>query len=77
MELNCSYLYDLGYVCIHQTSSMNGSIMMVEADCLFVPNHLSGAGKKIIKDREKEYSSIMLMFGQKILKIVSEQLNFS
>jgi FkbM family methyltransferase len=72
-----SYLYDLGYICIHQTSSINGSIMMVEADCLFVPNHLSEAGKKIIKGREKEYSSIMLMFGQvRILKIVSEQLNF-
>ena len=50
----------------------------VEMDMIFVPNYLTEIGKKIILSREKEFISIMLIFGQiKLLQIISEKLNFS
>jgi FkbM family methyltransferase len=71
-----SNLYEMGYINIHQMA-ISSSLNLVEADCLFIPNHLSKEGKKIISRRENEYSSLMLMFGQvRILKLVSELLEF-
>ena len=49
-----------------------------EMDMVFVPNYLSDFGKKLILSRESEFISLMIIFGQiKLLKIISEKLNFS
>jgi len=50
----------------------------VEMDMMFIPNYLTDAGKKIILSREKEFVSLMLIFGHiELLQIISEKLNFS
>ena len=42
------------------------------------PNYLNDLGKKLILSREKEFISLMLIFGHiKLLQIISEKLNFS
>ena len=49
-----------------------------EIDMLFIPNYLSDIGKKIILSKEKEFVSLMLIFGQiKLLQGISNKLNFS
>ena len=49
-----------------------------EMDMIFIPNYLNDVGKKIILSREKEFISLMVIFGQiKLLQIISERLNFS
>lgn len=48
----------------------------VEMDMIFIPNFSSGPGKKIIKDREKEFITLMLISGQiKLLNKISKSLN--
>ena len=50
----------------------------VEMDMIFVPNYLTDPGKKIILSREKEFISLMLIFGQiKLLQVISKKLAFS
>ena len=50
----------------------------VEMDMIFIPNYLNDLGKKLILSREKEFISLMLIFGHiKLLQIISEKLNFS
>ena len=50
----------------------------VEMDMIFIPNYLTESGKKIILSREKEFISLMVIFGQiKLLQAISETLNFS
>jgi FkbM family methyltransferase len=50
----------------------------VEMDMIFIPNYLTEPGKKIILSREKEFASLMLIFGQiKLLQTISVKLNFS
>tara|TARA_B100001123_G_scaffold421675_1_gene529533 strand:+ start:1818 stop:2780 length:963 start_codon:yes stop_codon:yes gene_type:complete len=49
-----------------------------EMDMIFIPNYLSDKGKELILSREKEFTSLMLIFGHiELLKIISEKLNFS
>jgi FkbM family methyltransferase len=49
-----------------------------EMDMIFIPNYLSETGRKIILSREKEFTSLMLIFGQiKLLQNISERLKFS
>ena len=49
-----------------------------EMDMIFIPNYLTEPGKKIILSREKEFASLMLIFGHiKLLQAVSVELNFS
>jgi len=49
-----------------------------EMDMMFIPNYLTENGKKIILSREKEFISLMLIFGQiKLLQDISVKLNFS
>ena len=36
----------------------------VEMDMIFIPNYFTETGKKIILSREKEFISLMLIFGQ-------------
>jgi len=48
-----------------------------EMDVILIPNYMKEMGKKIILSREKEFISLMLIFGQiKLLKAVSLKLNF-
>ena len=50
----------------------------VEMDMIFVPNYMTEFGKKLILSREKEFISLMLIFGHiKLLQIISDKLNFS
>jgi len=50
----------------------------VEMDMIFIPNYLNDLGKKLILSSEKEFISLMLIFGHiKLLQIISEKLNFS
>ena len=47
-------------------------------DMIFIPNYLTEFGKKLILSREKEFVSLMLIFGHiKLLQIISEKLNLS
>ena len=49
-----------------------------EMDMIFIPNYLTESGKKLILSREKEFVSLMLIFGHiKLLQIISEKLNLS
>ena len=50
----------------------------VEMDMIFIPHYLSDLGKKIILSKEKEFVSLMLIFGHiKLLQTISEKLHFS
>jgi len=47
-------------------------------DMIFIPNYLTESGKKIILEREKEFATLMLIFGHiKLLQVISVNLNFS
>ena len=47
-------------------------------DMKFIPNYLTEYGKKIILSREKEFTSLMLIFGHiKLLQNISLKLNFA
>jgi len=49
-----------------------------EMDMIFIPNYLMESGKKIILSREREFISLMLIFGHiKLLQAISLELNFS
>ena len=49
-----------------------------EMDMIFIPNYLTESGKKTILSREKEFVSLMLIFGHiKLLQTISVKLNFS
>jgi hypothetical protein len=48
----------------------------VEMDMVFIPNFFKDFGKKLIKNKNKEFISLMIMSGQiKLLKEVSKVLN--
>ena len=48
-----------------------------EMDMILIPNYLTEFGKKIITSREKEFISLMLIFGQiRLLQNISLNLNF-
>jgi len=49
-----------------------------EMDMIFIPNYLTDFGKKIITSREKEFISLMLIFGHiRLLQNISLKLNFA
>ena len=49
-----------------------------EMDVIFIPNYLTESGKKLIIDREKQFISLMLIFGHiRLLQTISTKLNFS
>ena len=49
-----------------------------EMDMIFIPNYLTEFGKKIIMSREKEFISLMLIFGHiRLLQNISLKLNFA
>ena len=50
----------------------------VEMDMIFIPNYLDDSGKKLILSKEKEFVSLMLIFGHiKLLQAISTKLDFS
>ena len=74
-----NYLYKLNYMtCEWLEIGNHATRTPAEMDMLFIPNYLDEKGKKRILSREKEFVSLMLIFGQiKLLQIISAKLNFS
>jgi len=74
-----SYIYKLNYItCEWAEIGSHATKSPAEIDMMFIPNYLSEEGKKAIISREKEFISLMLIFGHiKLLQIISEKLNFS
>ena len=70
-------LNNLGYmVCDWRKIGSHVTRTPVEMDMIFIPNFSTETGKKIIKDREREFISLMLISGQiKLLKKISEVLH--
>jgi len=74
-----NYLYKIDYMtCEWVEIGPHITRAPVEMDMVFIPNYLSDLGKKIILSKEKEFISLMLIFGHiKLLQVISEKLNFS
>ena len=73
------HLYNINYMTCEWTGiGPHSTRSPVEMDMIFIPNYLNDLGKKIILSREKEFISLMLIFGHiKLLQTISEKLNFS
>ena len=74
-----NYLYKMNYMtCEWIEIGSHLTKSPVEMDMIFIPNYLSDSGRKIILSREKEFISLMLIFGHiKLLQDISIKLNFS
>ena len=74
-----NYLYKINYMtCEWIDIGPHLTRSPVEMDMIFIPNYLSDLGRKLILSREKEFVSLMLIFGHiKLLQIISTKLNFS
>ena len=74
-----NHLYKLNYMtCEWIEIGSHSTRSPVEMDMVFIPNYLSDLGKKLILSKEKEFVSLMLIFGHiKLLQTISKKLNFS
>ena len=74
-----NYLYKLNYMtCEWIEIGSHATRTPAEMDMIFIPNYLTQEGKKIIQTREKQFISLMLIFGHiKLLQDISTKLNFS
>ena len=74
-----NYLYKMNYMtCEWIEIGSHLTRTPTEMDMIFIPNYLTESGKKIILAREKEFASLMLIFGHiKLLKCISVKLDFS
>ena len=74
-----NYLYKINYMtCEWIEIGKHATRTPAEMDMIFIPNYLTDFGKKIIMSREKEFISLMIIFGQiKLLQNVSSKLNFA
>ena len=74
-----NYLYQKNYMtCEWVEIGSHLTRSPAEMDMMFIPNYLTENGKKIILSREKEFISLMLIFGHiKLLQDISIKLNFS
>ena len=74
-----NYLYKINYMtCEWIEIGKHKTRAPAEMDMIFIPNYLTEPGKKIILSREKEFASLMLIFGHiKLLQTISVKLNFS
>ena len=74
-----NYLYKINYMTCEWTPiGSHTTRSPAEMDMIFIPNYLTDFGKKLILSREKEFISLMLIFGHiKLLKTISMKLNFS
>ena len=72
------YLYKLNYVVIDWKGiGSHATRVPAEMDMIFIPNFNEEVGKKIIKDNEEKFVSLMLIFGQiNLLKVISKKNNF-
>ena len=72
------YLYKTNYMTCEWTEiGPHITRSPVEMDMIFIPNYLTEEGKKLILSKEKEFISLMLIFGHiKLLQTISEKLNF-
>ena len=73
------HLYKMDYMACEWIEIGNHQTRIpAEMDMIFIPNYLSEFGKKIILSREKEFVSLMIIFGHiKLLQVISEKLNLS
>lgn len=74
-----NYLYKMDYMtCEWVEIGSHLTRSPVEMDMIFIPNYLNDLGKKLISSKEKEFISLMLIFGHiKLLQVISAKLNFS
>ena len=74
-----NHLYEINYMtCEWIEIGPHLTRSPVEMDMIFIPNYLNDLGKKTILSKEKEFVSLMLIFGHiKLLQVISEKLNFS
>ena len=72
-----NYLYKINYMTSEWNEiGLHATRAPAEMDMIFVPNYLTESGSKIILSREKEFVSLMLIFGQiKLLQVISKELN--
>ena len=73
-----NYLYKINYMtCEWMQIGKHVTRTPAEMDMIFIPNYLTEFGKKIIISREKEFTSLMLIFGYiRLLQNISLKLNF-
>jgi len=74
-----NYLYKINYM-VSEWIEIGKHVTRTpaEMDMIFIPNHLTEFGKKIIISRQKEFTSLMLIFGHiKLLQNISSKLGFS
>ena len=74
-----NYLYKINYMtCEWIEIGTHLTRTPAEMDMIFIPNYLTEFGKKIIISREKEFTSLMVIFGQiKLLQNISSKLDFA
>ena len=74
-----SFLYKMNYVLIDcKGIGKHASRIPAEADMIFIPNFNNEDGKKLIKNNNKKFISLMLIFGQlKILQVILNKLQLS
>ncbi len=74
-----NYLYKINYMtCEWIEIGKHITRTPAEMDMIFIPNYLTEFGKKIIISREKEFISLMLIFGHiRLLQNISSKLNFA
>ncbi len=74
-----NYLYEMNFmICEWIEIGKHLTRTPAEMDMIFIPNYFTEFGKKIILSREKEFISLMLIFGHiRLLQTISEKLNFS
>ena len=74
-----NYLYKINYMtCEWIEIGKHVTRTPAEMDMIFIPNYLTEFGKEIITSREKEFISLMVIFGQiRLLQNISSKLNFA
>ena len=74
-----NHLYKINYmICEWIEIGKHLTRTPAEMDMIFIPNYLTEFGKKIITSREKEFISLMVIFGQiRLLQNISSKLNFA
>ena len=73
-----NYLYKLNYMtCEWIEIGSHSTRSPAEMDMIFIPNYLTDSGRKLILSREKQFVSLMLIFGHiRLLQVISNELNF-
>jgi len=72
-----NYLYKINYMTSEWNEiGLHSTRSPAEMDMIFIPNYMTESGSTIILSREKEFVSLMLIFGQiKLLQVISSELN--